>query len=130
LVYQGQLRDGLLVAIKRLRVNMDDPEGKKFRKAAAHELYTWSKAKHPNVLELIGLARFQGQLAMVSPWMDNQSLPVYLSKDPKADKCEMSTQIARGLAYLHEAGIVHGDVKSVGVYSFTRLNRMAHLNLA
>ncbi|ELU45146.1 Pkinase domain-containing protein [Rhizoctonia solani AG-1 IA] len=87
-VYRGRLRQGDAVAIKCLRVIVGaiDEDGKKELRRAAHEVYVWSKCNHPNVLKLIGLAQYQGRIAMVSPWMER-------------------------VAYLHANGIIHGDIK-------------------
>ncbi|KAH7322160.1 kinase-like domain-containing protein [Rhizoctonia solani] len=52
---------------------------------------------------------------MVSPWMDNGSLPRYLKDNPKADPCSFCAQISDGLAHLHQIGITHGDIKGANV---------------
>jgi hypothetical protein len=57
--------------------------------AVASELHAWSKCKHENVVELIGLAKFQGQLAMISPWMKNRALPQYLVQNPDANRYDL-----------------------------------------
>ncbi|KAG8741323.1 hypothetical protein FRC10_002985 [Ceratobasidium sp. 414] len=97
-VYKEKLRDGRQVAIKALRVSFNaDDEADKLPKViqptlsicknlipyqrAARELYTWSKCQHPNVLSLLGLAKVQDQIRMVSLWMDNGSLPSYLDNE-------------------------------------------------
>ncbi|KAG8736038.1 hypothetical protein FRC10_009870, partial [Ceratobasidium sp. 414] len=106
-VYNEKLRDGRRVAIKVLRVsfNADDEVGKLPKvtqitphicenlipyQRAARELYTWSKCGHPNVLPLLGLAKFQNQIRMVSLWMENGSLPSYLDKHPDISRCSMN----------------------------------------
>ncbi|KDN40633.1 hypothetical protein RSAG8_07962, partial [Rhizoctonia solani AG-8 WAC10335] len=54
-VYRGALNNGTDVGLKCIRLEADsDDGGRKKVKDAAHELYIWSKCKHPNVLELIG----------------------------------------------------------------------------
>lgn len=53
------------------------------------ELHTWSKCENANVLILLGLAKFQGQIGMVSRWMENGNLPLYLRQHPEADHCKM-----------------------------------------
>jgi hypothetical protein len=58
-------------------------------KRAARELYNWSKAKHVNILELLGVAIFRDQLAMVSPWMENGTLSSYVSRNPGANRWEL-----------------------------------------
>ncbi|KAG8792910.1 hypothetical protein FRC12_004496 [Ceratobasidium sp. 428] len=114
-VYRAKLRNGQEVAIKCLRVYIKTKEGRQIQRMASHEMYTWSKAEDPNVLKLLGVARFQDQLAMVSPWMSNGDIMAYLAKHPQADRCELCAQIAKGLAYLHSVGITHGDVKTDNV---------------
>ncbi|KAB5593186.1 hypothetical protein CTheo_3349 [Ceratobasidium theobromae] len=105
-VYRGALLNGTRVALKCLRV---------LTQRAAHELYVWSKCKHPNVLELIGVAKYRDQIAMVSPWMDNGHLSWFLSQQPQADRYTICVQIADGMAYLHHQGIVYGDMKGANI---------------
>ncbi|KAG8792912.1 hypothetical protein FRC12_004498 [Ceratobasidium sp. 428] len=114
-VYRAKLRNGSEVAIKCLRVYVNTKEGRQVQKMASHEMYAWSKAGDPNVLTLLGVARFQDQLAMISPWMSNGDIMAYLAKHPEANRCELCAQIAKGLAYLHSVGITHGDVKADNV---------------
>ncbi|KAG8782371.1 hypothetical protein FRC12_020904 [Ceratobasidium sp. 428] len=49
---------------------------------------------------------------MVSPWAENGSLPSYLEKYPDTDRCNM---ICNGVAYLHQNGVIHGDLKGNNV---------------
>ncbi|CUA69591.1 hypothetical protein RSOLAG22IIIB_08598 [Rhizoctonia solani] len=116
-VFKGQLQDGNLVAIKCLRliVGVDDKEGQRQLRRAAHEIYVWSKCKHPNVLELIGVAQYRDRIAMVSPWMEKGSLTWFLSQNPTVDKYEMCAQVAEGVAHMHASGIVHGDIKGSNI---------------
>ncbi|KAG8710771.1 hypothetical protein FRC11_004149 [Ceratobasidium sp. 423] len=82
---------------------------------AARELYAWSRCKHPNVVELMGMAVFRDSLAMVSMWAESGTLPIYLERNPKADRCLLSVLISRGLTYLHSNSIIHGDLKGINV---------------
>ncbi|CUA75361.1 Putative serine/threonine-protein kinase/receptor R818 [Rhizoctonia solani] len=115
-VYSGYLIDKTPLAIKTIR-SCHEPgqSARMYHKRAAREIYTWSKCRHPNVLPLIGLAVFHDCLAMISRWEENGSLLQYLSRDPSADRCSMSTSICDGLAYLHENDIVHGDLKGANI---------------
>ncbi|KAF8607272.1 kinase-like protein [Ceratobasidium sp. AG-I] len=113
-VYRGKLQDGSQVAIKTMRVNSCN-EAHKPLKDAARELHTWSKCQHPNVLKLLGLVEFRGQIGMVSAWMKKGSLPPYLDQNPEVDRCQMSTHICAGLSYLHKNQIIHGDLKGLNV---------------
>ncbi|CAE6465439.1 unnamed protein product [Rhizoctonia solani] len=116
-VFKGRLQDGSSVATKCLRVKLgvDDQEARKQLRRTAHEIYVWSKCKHPNVLELIGVAQYQGRVAMVSPWMRKGSLTWFLSQHPAVDKYDMCAQIADGVAHLHTNGVVHGDIKGSNI---------------
>ncbi|KAG9090404.1 hypothetical protein FRC06_001105 [Ceratobasidium sp. 370] len=115
-VYRGQLRDGTAVAIKALRNHIiAQATTSKARKRAMRELYVWSKVKHQNVQELMGIVMFQGRLGMVSPWMENGNLAEYVQRYPGVDRYELCTQVARGVSYLHSIDFIHGDLKACNV---------------
>ncbi|CAE6362746.1 unnamed protein product [Rhizoctonia solani] len=111
-VYCATLQNGDRVGIKCVRMLTNSTsEGKKLLKSAAHELYVWSKCKHPNVIELLGVMLFRDQIAMVSPWLENGHLRAFLSHKSQVDRCDLCVQIADGVAYLHQKSIIHGDLK-------------------
>ncbi|KAG8721750.1 hypothetical protein FRC08_010631 [Ceratobasidium sp. 394] len=114
-IYYGKTKDGMPVAIKCARINVDEIIESSTLKAVANELHAWSKCRHENVVDLIGLAQFREQLAIVSPWMANRALPHYLVQNPGVDRYKLCLQIASGLAYLHDNNMVHGDVKGWNV---------------
>ncbi|CAE6522169.1 unnamed protein product [Rhizoctonia solani] len=115
-VYEGLLISGQKVAIKSARIFVSSREGfAQTTKSLARELYSWSKCKHPNVLELYGLAYFNNQIATVSPWMDNGTLPQYINQHAQSDVRNLCYQISGSVAYLHGMGVVHGDIKGANV---------------
>ncbi|KAG8705010.1 hypothetical protein FRC11_009382, partial [Ceratobasidium sp. 423] len=114
-VYKCIGDNGTSIAIKCLRLHSLSESSHKSLKRATRELYLWSKAKHKHVLELLGVAIHNGQLAMISPWMDNGNLQQYVSDYPKANRWNLCLQVAEGLMYLHDVGMVHGDLKAVNV---------------
>ncbi|KAG8712194.1 hypothetical protein FRC09_020133, partial [Ceratobasidium sp. 395] len=123
-IYRCRLKDGTHVAVKTIRLYGDSSEqDRKILKHAAHEVYAWSKCKHPNVQPLLGLAMFRGLIGMIAQWESNGSMPQYLERHAEADRCIMSTQVAEGLSYLHASGVVHGDLK--GVRKRSTLHTMA-----
>ncbi|KAF8603367.1 kinase-like protein, partial [Ceratobasidium sp. AG-I] len=79
------------------------------------EIYAWSKLRHENIQQLLGLATFRDQVALLSPWMDNGSLADFLIKNPDVGRSKMCLGIAEGLAYMHSQGVVHGDLKAANV---------------
>ncbi|QRV99114.1 Tyrosine kinase catalytic domain protein [Ceratobasidium sp. AG-Ba] len=116
-IYQGFLHKGTRVAIKcaRFYLQHNDENRHKVLKHAAAEIYAWSRIKHQNIMPLVGLAQYHGQIAMLSPWMDNGTLLQYIAHDPTVDRLELLIGVSEGVAYLHAEGIIHGDIKSSNV---------------
>ncbi|KAG8768082.1 hypothetical protein FRC12_005772 [Ceratobasidium sp. 428] len=115
-IYRCKLKNEMEVAIKTIRLYVDSSEqSQKHAKHAARELYTWSKCQHPNVQQLLGLVMFRGQIGMIAAWESNGDMPRYLERSREVDRCKMSIEIVEGLCYLHESGVVHGDLKGANV---------------
>ena len=84
---------------------------------------------HENIHLLLGFAFVDLSreiLALVSPWMPEGNLQMYLHKHPGANKLKLLAGIARGLAYLHEQGIVYGLVQAVG--SHILLSKLSNMS--
>ncbi|KAF8671777.1 kinase-like protein [Rhizoctonia solani] len=115
-VYRGTLHHGTHVGIKCLRLVVHTTEeSRKDLKRAAHELYVWSKCRHPNILELNGVALYRNQIAMISPWMGNGNVNQFLSRHPRFDRYWLCARIASGVSYLHSQKIAHGDIKGANI---------------
>ncbi|KAL5638093.1 hypothetical protein ACGC1H_002371 [Rhizoctonia solani] len=52
---------------------------------------------------------------MVSPWMGNSNLNWYISQNPESDRYALCTQVADGVAHIHNNNIVHGDIKGPNI---------------
>ncbi|KAG2076584.1 kinase-like protein [Suillus decipiens] len=91
------------------------------------ELEIWKRLRHPNILKLMGTTRFSPSVALVSPWMINGHLTLFLSQNNETlglrDRLCLLCDIAAGLNYLHTFDfgvgghacfnpIVHGDLTS------------------
>ncbi|KAG1785070.1 kinase-like domain-containing protein [Suillus plorans] len=104
------------VAIKAVRV-LDSSETALLAKAARdlrREAHVWANLKDDHILSLHGITTgFSHLPAFISSWMTKGSLDSYLKQHiplSTFQKLDMSRQIASGLKYLHEKGIVHGDL--------------------
>ncbi|QRV74670.1 kinase domain protein [Ceratobasidium sp. AG-Ba] len=115
-VYRGMLGGKTPVAIKVLSRRMQnvDLEHKEIKRAAL-ELYTWSKCDHPNIARFLGLAVFQGNIAMLSLWMEHGTVVDYIARNPNADRLELCYGTTAGVKYLHSKGIVHGGIKGKNI---------------
>ncbi|KAG8789403.1 hypothetical protein FRC12_013551 [Ceratobasidium sp. 428] len=115
-VYQGVLNSGQPVALKSIILQIGSSRSEKeLLKDTARELHVWSKCKNENVVQLLGLAVFRNQIAMVSPWMKNGDMMSYIKRDSSVNRYRLCTEVAQGLAYLHQTEMVHGDLKAANV---------------
>ncbi|CAE6385150.1 unnamed protein product [Rhizoctonia solani] len=105
--------DGRQIAIKTLRPYGDLAtfDRRTLEKRAIRELSVWRKINHPNVLKLLGVCDLGGEIGMVSEWMVHGNIMQYTTEHKDANKLKLITNATTGLAYLHERGIIHGDLK-------------------
>ncbi|KAG8898436.1 hypothetical protein FRB99_007441 [Tulasnella sp. 403] len=103
------------VAVKFLRHTADDAYAEQ-AKHIRQEAKVWQELTHPNILQFIGIAEDDAhRLYLLSPWMENGSLKLYLPRHPEADRSKFILQSAGALVYLHGKGIIHGDIKASNI---------------
>ncbi|KAF8698372.1 ATP:ADP antiporter, partial [Rhizoctonia solani] len=115
-VFRGSLLGGLPVSIKTPRISpgiLDDNPN--LFEDVAREIHTWSRCHHANIVNFLGLVVFRGQIGAVAPWMEHGNLRSYLKKKPDVDRYKVA-DVCEGVAYLHEIGIIHGDLKAENVF--------------
>lgn len=105
----------LEVAVKSIRVGVGDDSNVGVTQRFLSDFRARKQLQHENILPLLGISYDFGLLpAMVSPWMDNDSLTTYLKCNftalPIESKLRILRQVARGVSYLHSKGVVHGDL--------------------
>ncbi|KDP28604.1 hypothetical protein JCGZ_14375 [Jatropha curcas] len=111
-VFQGELLDSTLVAVKRLE--RPGSGEKEFRA----EVCTIGSIQHVNLVRLRGFCSENYHRLLVYDYMPNGSLSVYLRQDGPNISWDVRFRIAigtaRGIAYLHEECrdcIIHCDIK-------------------
>lgn len=119
-VYKAQLKDGSVVAIKKL-IHVSGQGDREF----TAEMETIGKIKHRNLVPLLGYCKIGEERLLVYEYMKWGSLETVLHEKIKgstaldwATRKKIAIGSARGLAFLHHScipHIIHRDMKSSNV---------------
>ncbi|KAG2069805.1 kinase-like protein [Suillus decipiens] len=106
------------VAVKEINLRGEDIL--KIINRLFREITLWLKFEHKNIVPLWGVADGFGSIpALVSPWVENGTLTEYLRHEHKilsySRKFALLEDVARGLQYLHEQSVIHGDLSGNNV---------------
>ncbi|XP_073023332.1 LEAF RUST 10 DISEASE-RESISTANCEUS RECEPTOR-LIKE PROTEIN KINASE-like 1.2 isoform X2 [Primulina eburnea] len=117
-VYKGKLRDGRVVAVKRLYEN-NCRRVEQFM----NEIEILTRMRHQNLVSLYGCTSRSGRdLLLVYEYIPNGTLADHLHGKrvtPKslswAARLNIAIETASALAYLHASDVIHRDVKSSNI---------------
>ncbi|MBI2537255.1 MAG: protein kinase, partial [Gemmatimonadetes bacterium] len=73
-----------------------------------------ARLQHPHILPLYDSGEVEGCLYYVMPFVEGESLRDRLAKEgrlPLEEAVRIAREVADGLAYAHERGVVHRDIK-------------------
>jgi len=71
--------------------------------------------QHPNILPLLGVTLAERRFAMVSEWMENGNINDFIQKNPTVNRTKLLAGVAKGLKYMHDLRVVHGDLKGANI---------------
>uniref|UniRef100_A0A5B6YWA6 non-specific serine/threonine protein kinase n=1 Tax=Davidia involucrata TaxID=16924 RepID=A0A5B6YWA6_DAVIN len=118
-VYKGRLKDGTMVAVKVLSVELESMRGER---EFISEIAALSNIRHENLVTLRGCCVDGADRFLVYDYMENNSLAhSFLGGEQNrirfswSRRRDISLGVARGLAYLHEEvnpHVVHRDIKA------------------
>jgi hypothetical protein len=78
------------------------------------EAQTAAQLNHPNIVPIYSVDEREGLVFFVMALIDGESLAARLFREPRPPLpfvCRLLTEVADALAYAHEHGIIHRDVK-------------------
>ncbi|KAJ7960467.1 putative Serine-threonine protein kinase [Quillaja saponaria] len=114
LTFQGQIGTSKLKIVVKKQKSISFDQGKKELKSLVQSLI---KARHKNVAMMLGSSTEENHPLIVYEYVCSGSLDKYLSKGESSrsltwtERVKVAIGASRGLRYLHENNIIHGDVK-------------------
>jgi serine/threonine protein kinase len=115
-VYLARGEGGALRAFKIVRADQDlDSKAGRFRR----EVLTLGRLKHPNIIQIMDAGRTPtGALYLGMEYVAGPDLQTAVTKNgpyPVTDAIAILIQLASAVAYAHEVGVVHRDLKPPNV---------------
>jgi serine/threonine-protein kinase len=112
--YDRRLERNVALKVLHERLGADDEHVSRFR----HEARAVAQLSHPNVVTVIDRGDDDGRRFIVFEYVDGENLRQLLDRTgplPVRRALEIALAVADGLAYAHEHGVVHRDVKPQNV---------------
>lgn len=106
-----------VVAIKTINMALDPEQMEHYEKRFTIEARAAGGLNHPNIVTIYDIGR-SGDLAyMAMEFLEGRELKdLIAAKELSVDRClDIAAQVAEGLAYAHEHGVVHRDVKPANI---------------
>jgi serine/threonine-protein kinase len=102
-----------VVALKTIIVDADADGADEYRKRFILEAKAAGKLNHPNIVTTFDCGEHDGLAYLAMELLEGTDLRSRMLKEaiPAAEAVEIARQVAEGLAYAHERGVVHRDVK-------------------
>lgn len=94
------------VALKLLRVNEIGPA----RERLLHNVRVLDGVKHPGILPTLDVGEHEGQLFVVKPFVEGETLAALIARRPSLDvsrKLELGEELCAGLASAHRHAVIH-----------------------
>ena len=105
---------GELVAIKRMPLRNVEAD----LTTIQGEIDLLKKLQHPNIVKYVGSVRTTDSFFIVLEFMENGSLAQTIRKFGTFSEtlaAVFTAQVLQGLAYLHQQGVIHRDIKGANI---------------
>lgn len=107
-----------VVALKTIDPHLSGEALREFNERFFHEAKSAGRLGHPNIVTIYDAGEADGVAYIAMEHLEGPSLRQILDDHPPltiSRVLEIGAQVARGLAYAHEHGVVHSDVKPANV---------------
>ncbi len=107
-----------VVALKTIDPHLSGDALREFNERFFHEAKSAGRLSHPNIVTIYDAGEADGVAYIAMEHLEGPSLRQMLDDHPPlavSRSLEIAAQVARGLAYAHEHGVVHADVKPANV---------------
>jgi serine/threonine-protein kinase len=107
-----------VVALKTIDLALTGAALASFEERFFQEARSAGRLNHPNIVTIYDAGKADGVAYIAMEFLEGASLREVLDEHPPlgvARVVETAAQIARGLAYAHEHGVVHRDIKPANV---------------
>jgi serine/threonine-protein kinase len=116
IVFRADRATGGVAALKILRRELSGDET--FRRRFEREGRIAAQLDHPHLVEVVDAGEANGLQYLASRFVDGETLADRLRRDgplPRSELVRLAAELGTGLDTLHEAGLVHRDVKPSNV---------------
>ena len=106
------------VAVKQMR------RGASVSESIQRETMIHSRLRHPNIVTFMGISLIKKKdVLLVTEFVAGSSLQDIIDEEKEVEETHgLVVDILKGVAYLHEVGVVHGDIKPANILVSSNLN--------
>lgn len=103
-----------IVAVKTINLDLSKDELAQFEKRFQREVKSAGRLNHPNIVTVFDVGKSDGIAYMAMEFLEGQELRDMLDSGtvlPNDKIARIIAEVAEGLAYAHDHGVVHRDIK-------------------